>query len=287
MVLQGLHFRRKGIGRDDDEVAALDLVLDGIGHLLIRLRRKQRPPAFQHEAVKVGIGRQRVGEHLVGRGRVVVGVERAAADFRPAVLAGEGLGVLLAGERVAGSSGTLVDVGGRRIAEQQADIAALGLQLLQLLRELLAEFVLVRPDIGGAQIAVLVEEVGIGGDDRDRRLAPPQHLRDRRRVRRRDGHGGDALGQEIVDDLDFTRLVGRRRGAGVIALESLVLQLLGRLLASLVHQVEIGVVETLHDQRERLRLLRHREAGRSREQRGRQTEHVSFHSNFLPVAARR
>ena len=67
----------------------------------------------------------------IGDGEVVVGVERAAVGFLPAVLAGQAspgrFRALLARERVADALHALVVVGRRRAAGLDADRAALRL----------------------------------------------------------------------------------------------------------------------------------------------------------------
>ena len=90
---------------------------------------------------------------------VVVGVERAAVDLGPAVLAGQPVAgrlvALGARERVADALHALVVVGRRGAARLDADRAALRLDLLRELGEVDADVVVVRADIGDAQRLVL------------------------------------------------------------------------------------------------------------------------------------
>ncbi len=66
----------------------------------------------------------------------------------PTVFSRELRDSLLAGERVARTLSALVDVLGRRIAHDKADIPALRHQQLQLLAELDAQFIIVGADVG-------------------------------------------------------------------------------------------------------------------------------------------
>ena len=70
---------------------------------------------------------------------------------------------------VAEARGAGVDVVGRDVAELQADRAALGLQLHRLLGHLDAHQVVVGAEIGLAQVAVGLEEIGVDRHHRHRR----------------------------------------------------------------------------------------------------------------------
>jgi hypothetical protein len=79
-----------------------------------------------------------------------------------------------------------------------------------------------------------------------------QLFRDRRCVRGRNRHGRHTLGQQVVDDLHFGGFIGCRGRASVIASVALLMKFFVRPLASLMHEVEVRVVETLHHQRQGL-----------------------------------
>src|SRR5207247_198299 len=97
--------------------------------------------------------------HLLdGQRVVVVRIERAAVDFRPAVLAGQTIaGRLLAlgaRERVANALHALIVVGRGRATRLDADGATLRLDLLGELGEVDADLVVVGADIRDAQVLV-------------------------------------------------------------------------------------------------------------------------------------
>ena len=155
---------------------------------------------------------------------VVVGVERAAVDLGPAVLAGQPiagrLGALAAGQRVADALHALVVVGRRGAARLDADRAALRLDLLRELREVDADIVVVRADIGDAQRLVL------GRAGRSPRSAPECRppWPPRSALPMAGAFDGEPrcrrpLGDQVVDDLHLLLAAAMLAGADVEALD--------------------------------------------------------------------
>ena len=127
-------------------------------------------------------------------------------------------------------------------------VPALRLELLQVLGELDAHQIVVGPEVGLPQAGVFLGQVGIDRHDRDLRRLPLQEIRHQRRIGRRDGDRGHALGQEVIDDLNLTGLVGAGRRPGVEAGVALPLVLGIPLLAAEIDLLEERVVEALdHD----------------------------------------
>jgi hypothetical protein len=95
-------------------------------------------------------------------------------------------------------------VRGRRTAGLDADRPALRLDRLRDLREVHADVVVLRADVGDAQRLVLLEQVAVPGQHRDAGglglLQRPAHGG---RVGRRDGDAVDLAGDQVVHDLDL------------------------------------------------------------------------------------
>ena len=223
---------------------------------------------------------EHVGHLLVGEIDLVVGEHRAALDLGPAAFAAQAIDALRAGDGVAKARGARVDVVGRDVAELQADRAAVRLQLLQVLRHQHAHLVVVGAEIGRAQLAILLEQIGVDGHHRDVRLPLAQQVGGERRVRGRDRDRGDAPGQQVVDDLDLAGLVGARRRAGVQALVLGVRVLRLPLLAAQVDLLEERIVEPLDDDRQRLLVLGRSRSGNDQYCAGSQQE--QFSHDYLP-----
>ena len=144
-----------------------------------------------------------------------------------------------------------------------------------------AHVVVVGAQIGRAQVAIRLEQIGVDGHHRDLRLPLAQQIRRERRIRRRDRDRGDAPGQQVVDDLDLARLVGARRRAGVETLVLRVRVLRLPLLAAQVDLLEERVVEPLDHDRQRLLVLGRSRPGGDRQRRG-GGEHDRFSHECLP-----
>ena len=199
------------------------------------------------------MGGEGVGHLLVGKICLVVGVDRAAGDLGPAIRVVEPFDALGAGDRVAEASRARVDVVGGDVAELQADRAAIRLKLHGVLRHLDAHQIVVGAKIGLPKLAVRLDKVGVDRHHRDRRGAGgsgcPSTARWTARSRSRPHPG-----QKIVDDLHLACLVraGGRTGVEALVLRVGVLAL--PLLAAEMNLLEERIVETLHDDRERLLL---------------------------------
>ena len=127
----------------------------------------------------------------------------------------------------------------------------LRLERLEMLGELDAQQIVIGAHVGPAQRLILRQEVRIDGHDRDRRLALPEQVGDGWGVRGRNRHRGDALGQEILDDLHLSGFIRSRRRPGVVALIA-VLELGLSLFAALADQIEERIIEALHHDGESL-----------------------------------
>src|SRR5581483_3477027 len=163
--------------------------------------------------------------HLLDREReVVVGVERAAVNFRPPVLAGQARAGRSrpghAAERVANALHALVVVGRSHATRLDADLAALRLDLLDELRDVHADLIVVRADVGETQVLVLRQKVGVPGQDRDALfLRRRKNARHRGGVGRRHANAVDALRDQVGDDLRFLVTAAVLAGAGEEALD--------------------------------------------------------------------
>src|SRR5260370_38471 len=122
---------RRAAGR---QRASRDLVLVLRGDRRIGVRQELREAAGRNERVEGWILVEDVLHLLYGAGEIVIGVERAAISFLPAVLAGEAgtrrFGALGTGEGVADALHALVVIGRGGAARLDADRAALRLDLL-------------------------------------------------------------------------------------------------------------------------------------------------------------
>ena len=95
-----------------------------------------------------------------------------------------------------------------------------GLMLLRDLGEVDADVVVVGADIGEAQALVLLEQVGVPGQDRDAGLLGRlERLAHGGGVGGRDGDAVDLLGDQVVDDLDLLLAAAMLAGADIDALE--------------------------------------------------------------------
>ena len=101
---------------------------------------------------------------------------------------------------------------------------------------------------------------GVDRHDRHLRILGLQHVRHRRRVGRRYRNACDTLVDQVLDDLHFARFVGARRGTRVKACVLGTCILLVPKGATVAEDGEERVVQSFHDDCERL-LLRHRLAG--------------------------
>ena len=127
---------------------------------------------------------------------------------------------MLASKAVANALHAFVEIGGGGAARLNADHAALWLHLLEDFRDVGADLVIVRPDIGNPQILVLRQNVGIEGEHRDAGfLGGLQRRQDRHGIGRRHGNAGDAFGDEILHDLHLLVTAAVFARADILALE--------------------------------------------------------------------
>ena len=125
-------------------------------------------------------------------------------------------------------------------------VPPLRLDLLRELREVDADVVVVRADIGDAQVLALRQEVGVPGEHRDAGfLGRRQHARHRGGVGGRDRDAVDALGDQVGDDLDLLVTAAVLGRAGEEALDLVGADLVDRLFAAELRLVEERVVEVL------------------------------------------
>src|SRR5690606_27521063 len=158
--------------------------------------------------VEVGIAGEDVLHLLHGAGGIVVGVERAAVDLGPAVVAVEALAgrsrAAHAAERVADALHALVVVGRGSAARLDADGAAVGFDLLHELRQVDADVVVFGADVGDPEIGVLGQEIAVPGQHRDAGLLGlHERADDARGIGRADRDAVDLTGDQVVDHLQL------------------------------------------------------------------------------------
>ena len=256
-LLHRVDLDRQRIGDDERERARGDLVLVLAGDLLVGVRQELREAAGRGEGVEVRVFGEDVLHLLVGAGEVVVGIERAAIGFLPAVLTGEAnarrLGALRARERIADALHALVVVGRRRAARLDADGAALRLDLHDELGDVDADVIVVRANIGERAVSCPCgSKIRVPGQDRNfgagRALQSVGH---RRRVGGRNRNAVDLLGDEVGHDLGFLVAAAVLAGADIEALHRALELGLG-LLAARQRLIEERVVGVLGHERKRI-----------------------------------
>ena len=281
--LQRGQLRRQSVARNDDQLLRLQLGHYLVGHLRIGLRAELRPAADEDERIEIRVLREHVGHLLVREVDLIVREQRTAVDLLPAAFTLQAIDTLLAADGVAKAGRARVDVVGSDVAELQAYRPTLGLQLLQMLGHQNAHVVVVGAEIRLAQRAIRRREIGVDRHDRHLRVLRLQHLAHRRGVRRRDGDAGDALVDQVLDDLHFAGLVGARGRAGIQAgVLGFWILLVPERAAIAQHRKE-RVVQSLYDHGKRL-FLRHRRTGTGKRHQRRREGHENRLVHFASLS---